>query len=351
MKKLSLFSSLFLLISFLFSLFPYPVLAGPQSTSYEIKDYGFGSGGTEGADSTNYSMFGTTGEMDTTGLSSTNYKTLPGLVYTMQANTPAAPTFTNPSDYYNKLHIVLNTGSNPADTQFAIAISTDAFVSDVTHYIQADNTIGTTLAWQTNTLWGATGFDVIGLTPGVTYTIKVAARQGNYSQSPWSATAGVATSNSTMAFTLSPSSISSWVLTPGTVGTAPSTATVTVTTNASNGATVYVSDSKNGLESTTASHTINSVSSDLTAIGEGYGIRATAVSQNAGGPMQKVAPYNGTGSTVGIVTSTQQIIFDSTGAPVNSGTGTFEIKAKPAATAPPGSDYTDTITVISSAAF
>jgi hypothetical protein len=348
MKKLILFFSLF---AFLFSLIAAPVLAGPQSTSYEIKDYGFGSGGTDGTNSTNYSMFGTTGEMDTSGISSTNYKTLPGLVYTMQANTPAAPTFTNPSNYYNKLHIVLNTGSNSSDAQFAIAISTDAFVTDVTHYVQADNTIGTTFVWQTNAVWGAAGFDVIGLTPGVTYTIRVAARQGNYTQSPWSATAAVATSNSTMAFTLSPSSISSWVLTPGSVGTAPSTATVTVTTNASNGATVYVSDSKNGLESTMASHTISSVSNDLTAIGEGYGIRATAVSESSGGPMQKIAPYNGTGSTVGIITSTQQIIFDSTGAPVNSGTGTFEIKAKPATTAPPGSDYTDTITVISSAAF
>ena len=338
----------FLLASAL--LFPISAFAGPQSTNYELKQYDFGAGnGT--ATSTNYGMFGQVGEMDNSSLSSTNYKALPGLVYTLQSNTPGAPTFTNPSNYYNKLRAVINTGSNPSDTQFGINISTDNFATDTTHYVQADGTIGTSLVLQTNTVWGATGFDVIGLSPGVTYTIRVTAIQGNYTQSPYSATAQAATISPTMAFSLSPSSISSWTLTPGSVGTAPSTATAGVTTNAYNGATVYIFDSKNGLQSTAASHTINSVTNDLTAISEGYGVRVTAVGQSSGGPMESVSPYNGSGSNVGQLNGTKQLIFDSTGAPVTTGTGTFEIKAKPATTTPPGSDYTDTITVISAASF
>jgi hypothetical protein len=347
MKKIF---SLIALAGLFFLILPLSVFAGPQSTTYELKQYDFGSGGGSGT-TTNYSIYGQSGDpAGNSVLNSTNYQSQPGLVYTLQSPVPPAPTFTNPSNYYNKLHIVLNTGTNPSDAVYAIAISPDAFAS-TTKYVQADDTLGSSQVLQTSTVWGAAGFDIIGLTPGTTYTVKVAARQGDFTQSPWSATAAVATSNSTMSFSFSPSSISSWALTPGSVGTAPSTATVTVSTNGANGATVYIYDSKTGLQSTARSHTISSVSNDLTAIGEGYGARATAVSQSAGGPMQKVSPYNGAGSNVGLLNGTKQIIFDSSGVPVTTGTGTFELKAKPATTAPAGTDYTDTITVISSAAF
>lgn len=327
-------------------------MAGPQSTNYELKEYGFGAGGTgeSGITSTSYTLFGTIGETDNGTSQSTSYKTIPGLLYTLQSDVPTV-SLTNPSNtYYNKLHIAFTTGTNPTDATYAIAVSTDNFVSD-TRYVQTDTTIGASIVWQTASAWSNSGFDIIGLLPGTTYTVKVAARQGNFTQSPWSATSAVATVNPTLSFSLSPSSISSWTLTPGSVGTAPSTATVTITTNAYNGAAIYIYDSKSGLQSLTASHTISSVSNDLTAIGEGYGARSTATTQTSGGPMRALSPYNGSGTNVGILDSTKRTIFDSSGATVTNGQGTFELKAKPAVTAGPGSDYIDTITIISSASF
>jgi len=70
----------------------------------------------------------------------------------MKANVPGAPTFTNPSNYYNKLKIVIKHSSNPTDAQYAIAVSNDNFVSN-TKYVQSDTTLGTTPVWQTYTSW------------------------------------------------------------------------------------------------------------------------------------------------------------------------------------------------------
>ena len=121
MKVLALLA-LFAMFNVLFTL---PVFAGPVSTNYELKDYTFGGGGTAKSDSTNYSIFGVAGETEFGKPGSTSYKAGAGLVYTMMANLPPAPAFTNPASYYNKLKIVINSGSNPSDAKFAIAISTD----------------------------------------------------------------------------------------------------------------------------------------------------------------------------------------------------------------------------------
>src|SRR3972149_5623688 len=95
----------------------------PASTNYQLKDFGFGSGGTGNSTSTNYSINGISGEQSAGNLDGASYDLGSGLIYTNQANVPPAPTFTDPSNYYNKLKIVLDTGSNPSDTKFAIAIS------------------------------------------------------------------------------------------------------------------------------------------------------------------------------------------------------------------------------------
>lgn len=331
-----------------------PVLAGPQSTTYELKEYGVNSGGTEGSNSTSYSLFGVAGEPDTGKIQSTTYQANNGLIYTIIANVPPAPALTNPSSYYNKLKLVLATGGNPTDTQFAIAISTDNFATD-TKYVQSDNTVGAVLGpedWQTYATWGgASGFNIIGLASSTTYTVKVAAKQGNFTQSPWGPTAQAATVGAQFSLSVSPNSINLGNLTPGTVITSGTAVSVTVSTNGVLGASIYVAGLNTGLLSPRVSYTISSSSNNLTSIAEGYGLRGTTVSQTSGGPMEIIAPYNGAGNNVGVADPNKRLIFDSTNAPVTTGVGSFEIKAKAGSTAPASPDYVDTLTIVASGAF
>jgi hypothetical protein len=154
----------------------------------------------------------------------------------------------------------------------------------------------------------------------------------------------------TFSFNLSPNSISSWPLTPNSIGTSP-VVTVSMSTNANGGGTAYVKDTNSGLTSSSMNHTIASVSNNLTAINEGYGAQETSVSQTTGGPMEEDSPYNTTGTSVGILTGSDKVLFDSSTLPVTSGSGTFTLLAKPATLAPPASDYGDILTVIGSADF
>lgn len=338
--------------------------AGPASTNYELKDYTFGGGGTQNSTSTNYSIFGVAGETEFGKPGSTNYKAGAGLVYTLQANVPPAPTFTNPSSYYNKLKIVVAEGGNPTDAKYAIAISTDNFATD-TKYVQNDNTVGTALGledWQTYASWGgASGVNIIGLSPNTTYTVKVASKRGNFTETGFGPTAQASTVNSSLAFDIDisatdtdtdpPFSVAIGELTAATVITASNKVWVDVDTNGTGGATVYVYDANSGLTSTATSYTITAVSNNLAAISEGYGARGSTVTQTSGGPMRKVAPFDGTGDTVGILDSAKRVIFDSTDQPVTAGRASFEIKAKASSVAKAASDYADTLTIITSATF
>lgn len=355
-------------VSLLFSLFalllPIQVLAGPTSTNYELKDYIFGGGGTQDSDSTNYSIFGVVGETEFGKPGSTSYKAGVGLVYTLQANVPPAPTFTNPSSFYNKLKIVINQGGNPTDAKYAIAISTDNFATD-TKYIQNDNTVGATLGledWQTYTGWGgATGVNIIGLSSNTTYTVKVAAKRGNYTETGFGPTAQASTINASLTFDIDvaatdtetdpPFSVAIGELTAATVITASNKVWVDVDTNGTGGATVWVYDANSGLLSTATSYTISAVTTNLASATQGYGVRGSNTAQTSGGPMQIFTPYNGIGDNVGILDTTKRVIFDSSGQQVTAGRAAFEIKAKASNVAKAASDYADTLTVITSATF
>lgn len=123
------------------------ILVLPASTNYEMHDVGFGAGGVGISESSTYGMTGMAGEVNGAKMESSNYALGPGLQFARQSNVPAAPTFSNPDNSYNKLLFVIDNGGNPSDTLFAIAISTDSFVT--TNFIQADGTIGATEVYQT----------------------------------------------------------------------------------------------------------------------------------------------------------------------------------------------------------
>lgn len=324
----------------------------PASTNYKLKDYGFGNGGEENMTSTNYAMEAVTGETGGQKLTGTNYNVGAGLLYTNQANVPVAPTFSNPSNYYNKLQLVINTSSNPTDTKYAIAISTDNFAT--TKYVQSDNTVGTVLGaedYQTYASWGSgSGVLLIGLLPSTTYKVKVKAIQGKFTETGYGPVATATTISPTLSFNININSISFGNLLAGTVMDSPQSVIADLATNGESGGKVYIYSKNSGLLSSSKSYTINSVTGNLAALAQGFGAQETAVTQSSGGPLTVVAPYNVSASNVGIVDTSVREIFSSAG-PIIGGQGTFLFKAKSSSTTPAANDYNETITVIASGSF
>src|SRR5947209_8434106 len=101
--------------------------AMPASSNYQLHNYGYGSGGTANSTSSNYGLNGISGETSGVQSTSTNYKVRSGNNNVQQSNVPTI-TLTNGSNYYDKLKFIVGNGSNPTDTKFVIAISTDNFV-------------------------------------------------------------------------------------------------------------------------------------------------------------------------------------------------------------------------------
>lgn len=338
----------------------------PTSGNYKLMDYGFGAGGTATSSSSNYSLFGTVGQVDQGSPSSSNYFIGAGLEYTLQASAPAMPTFVNSNNWYNKLHLTINRGGvDPQDTTYAIRIASG---SGSFQYIQNDNTVGNDLGledWQSYSSWGGnSGFNIVGLYPGTTYTVQVAAKQGQfYTQFMWSPAANAATTNPTLSFdidvapsdqsTSPPYSVSIGNLTPGSVTAANDKVWVSISTNSTNGGLIYILGTNTGLLSSTVSHTISAVSNDLANVGitEGYGAQNDSVGQSAGGPMEAVSPYDGAGDNVGILDTAKRTIYDSSGAPVTSGRVSFTLKAKASNTTPAANDYSDVLTVLATGSF
>lgn len=334
----------------------------PASTNYQLKDFSFGGGGEENMASGSYAIDGISGEQSTTPASSPNYVVTSGLLPTQQANVPPAPAFTNPSNYYNKLKIVLDTGGNPTDTKFAIAISTDNFTT--TNYIQSDNTIGATLGsedYQTSTTWGGgSGFLVIGLTPSTTYKIKVKAIQGKFTESGYGPVSTVATVSPQLSFDIDvsatdsdtnpPFTISFSSLTAGTVFDSPEKIWVDFATNGESGGRVYIYGQNAGLLSAEKSVTIPSASGDLASLSSGFGAQGATATQGSGGPFVIASPYAGSNAVVGIVDTAIRDIFTTT-TPIVGGRASLVLKAKSNAVTPASADYTEQITMIASGSF
>ena len=109
------------LISSLLSL----LAAVPASTNFTLKDFDFGTGGVSSS-SSSYNLNGTVGTQ--TGANQANGVTIlsPGEKPTQNANVPPAAALSNPTGTYNKLHLVLNTGSNPTDTRLLFPLAVTA---------------------------------------------------------------------------------------------------------------------------------------------------------------------------------------------------------------------------------
>lgn len=335
----------------------------PASTDYKLVNFGFGAGGTSNSTSSDYAIEGILGEQNGVKESSTDYGVGPGLIFAQQSHVPTAPTFTNTGNWYNKLHLVIAASNNPSDATFAIAISTDNFVSD-TRYVQSDNTIGATLGLedrQTYTSWGgASGVYVIGLLSSTTYYVKAKAMHGRFTETGYGPVSSVATVSPSLTFdidvsatdtdTAPPFAVTFSDLVAGTVVTSTQKIWVDFTTNAQSGGYVYLYGQNSGLRSSTTSTTISAVTGDLSALTSGVGVQSVSATQTSGGPLAAVSPYTGTSASVGIFDTTIRPIYSSSN-PVVGGRAAFAIQAKSSSTTPAADDYTETLTVIAVANF
>lgn len=339
---------------------------GQSSSNYKMRSYEFGGGGGTDLTSSGYLLEGIAGEI-AGAQSSSNYMVNSGLNFYQQAHVPSAPTVANTSGWHNKLKVTINKwAGDPSDAKYAIAASTDNFATDV-RYVQSDNTIGASLGaedFQSYATWGgASGFNVIGLSASTTYSFKVKATEGRFSEGPWGAVASAATSALTISFdidiggavdpgeTAAPYTVAFGNLSAGSVTTATDRIWMDFATNADSGGYVFVYDTNAGLKSTVLNFTVSSATADLSGASTGYGLKGASKTESSGGPLAYTSPYNGASENVGIVSSTIREIFNTTNAAIAGGRGSIQLKAKISSVTPAANDYADTITLIATASF
>lgn len=246
---------------------------------------------------------------------------------------------------------------NPADTQYAIAVSPDNFVT--TYYLMQDGTLSNTLTnaeFQTYDQWGGVNGTIIsGLNPNTNYSAKVKSRHGNFTESPWGPSSSAKTASLSVNFDIDihstntktdpPYQLSFDELLPGSVVDSTELVWFDISTNAQHGVTIFVKGDQGGLVSNAVSYTIPSVSENLSIQTEGVGLQANSVYQVNGGPLSAMAPYNGAGANVGGIPLQLESMFISSSAIVN-GRGSFSVKAKISDLTPSASDYAETLTLI-----
>ncbi len=333
----------------------------PGTSNYQLNDYGFGAGGgTTGT--SNYSLEGIAGDLSGDSTTSANYGLRPGLLGSRLAALPGAPTWQNPSDWYNKLQLIIDTSGNPSDTTYAVAISDDNFVT--TQYVQSDSTVGSALGpedFRDYTAWGGgSGMNVIGLSTDTTYEVKVKARQGEFSETGFGPEATAATSQVSVVFdidiastdteTAPPYLLDFGSINPDSVTDSSDQIWVDIESNAESGAFVYIVSDNSGLLSATTGHTINAVTGDLSVLNEGVGAQNSSASESSGGPLSVPSPFNGASDVTGAVDGQFRQLLTSSG-PLYDGRASFLLKIKTSGTTPAAPDYVDTYTLVATAAF
>ncbi len=313
-----------------------------SSPSYKLQNYNIGSGGTNSASSTTYKLNASTGEVSGSTGSGSTKKNPNSSIQTQQANVPLAPTLDDGGGtYYNQLGFTINMSGDPTDYTYAIAVSTDNFVT--TKYVQSDGTLGVNQVYQTYIAWGgAGGSTMTGLAQSTTYKVKVAAKQGLFTNSAFGPPATASTVGPQLSFSMSPSTINLGVLPAGSI--VAGGGQIILSTNAASGGNIYVASTNGGLKSTAVNKTIAQFTGNLTSPSEGVGLIVTGFSV-----LTPVSPYNGPSPSVGAASPTFSLM--ASGSAPGFGTITYDFRAKASTTTPAAGDYQEVLTFVASASF
>ncbi len=251
----------------------------------------------------------------------------------------------------------VGTSNLPAGTTAWPSIATASNVTGAAvTFTSGDLTVGTTYCFNItgtpitnptaigsgNTLTGTIQTQTSGASPIDTDTYALAIVTTNADQ-----IAVTATVPQSFTFALSANSIAFGTLTLGSVITGGTTPTVTITTNAQNGYQAWVKSLNAGLSSTSTGGAITSATADLSST-KGYGMQAGTATGNAA----LVAPFNVSGTNVGVLAATYSPFMSSASTSVAAGdTVTLTLKAKADATVKAASDYVDTLTITAAGSF
>jgi|GEM_PF-2310237 len=264
---------IYISIMFLTLIFhPLVAMAVMSSANYQINYEEITSGGGI-SNSDSYQELDSVGEIGSGLSASDEYKVGAGLNESIQSDLMRVPTLEN-NNAYNSLDFTINRGDdNPEDAEYAIMIIENGSIE---FYIQADDSIGSEMAWQTYTNWGGAGGGVVtGLRAETEYAIKIKARQGDFTETAWSASTSATTSGLTLTFDISKDGVSLGSLTPNIVSS--DSYFLTVITNAEFGYLVTISedgDLRNGL------NVIDDVSDGVVDRGSEYGIGLTGADKS-----------------------------------------------------------------------
>ncbi len=268
---------------------------------------------------------------------------------------------------YDKARFEIITNSNPSDTLYTIAISTDNFVNDV-QYIDGATFKPELLAnhdindFRTQAYWEAEVFNIKGLASNTTYYIEISALSGDFTQSDYSKASSATTTIGTVFFDIdiAPSSgTSTESSSPYTIsfsgasnlvaGAAATKSTslvwLDISSNSSGGVAVIQYGKNGGLRSTTTSQTIASATADLDAASEGFGLQNYYMYNDTSaylGNLSTVTGYGGSINNVGAVLTTASKMYDGSG-PIQNGRIGINLIAKASTNKTPATDYSEEI--------
>ena len=348
-----------------------------ESDNYKILDSTIDSGGGT-SESDNYGLLSSVGNPTADArLESGSYALGSGFPNGIQANVPlircADTTTTNTNTdcnsfpnndgaqgecgtpgCYDKAKVEIDPQNNPIDTLYLISVTNNT--SGIEYFIQADHTLGTNYTISdymticefegvdpndpdcddsSDTNWDEDlqSANIYLLEGSTTYTIRVKALSGDFTETEYSPVDSFTTVEPTMildidigndssASSVAPHIIDLGSLEPGNVKTADDLIWLDLGTNANNGINTYVEDLYEGLQKIGGTELIPSQSEDLELDGGdgGFGLKINSTTQSALGPLQRGATYNTSGMhEVGGLSTTPVLIFQTTEGGSNRG--------------------------------
>lgn len=268
---------------------------------------------------------------------------------------------------YDKARFEIAINSNPTDTLYSIAISTDNFANDIKYIDGAtfkpeSATNHDINDFRTKSYWETEVFNIKGLLASTTYYLRISALSGDFTQSDYSQSANTTTGAGSISFDIDiapTSGISTETSSPYTISlsgsedlTAGAAATkstsliwLDIDSNSSGGVAVIQFGKNGGLYSATTSQTILSSSANLDTATEGVGLQNYYISNDTSGYFGNLTAstdYSGSINTVGAISTTANKIYDGSG-PIQNGRVGMYLIAKAGTDKQPATDYTEDI--------